>query len=349
MRSPQISRSLWRRLRRVRPSRDGSLALRPCRVFLKDGRWLDRVYLVEEEEYLRHWKVPPGEDPSRTPLPLSAIVDVDESPTRLPARYADRIYRAGESWQRYTVFSLVLSDGRRLPYLMGHAVDFPQWPDDVTPDMVVASLPHEAPREFRHRTPAPHQADASHRWCLYRRLPARWPRAMAAVWALLTWGGVAVLVGSVRVLQVGLESLIPRADIVIRLKTLLRLDPSVLPALVMLVLQAGLIAAPLVRRKWWLLRLTAGVLMVPALLLSGEWWKLGLRVNGHGPYELLVVALLLWGIPLANLFLLLLPSPQASRGRRNTRQEAQQAPVAEADVSEPPHRPETEAGKSQVS
>lgn len=321
MKPPTLSRPLWRRLKRVRPSCDSFLDLRPCRVLLKDGRWLDRVYLVEEAPYLRQWKIRPKEDPSCRDLPLDSIVDVDESPTRLPARFATRLYRAGESWQRFTVFTLVLENGRRLPYLMGHSVDFPQWPDDVTPDLVAGVIPHEAPTEFRSRTPSPHQAAAHHRWCVYRRPPKRWPRVVSALWTLFTWSSAFFLVAAAWLLQPGLGLLVPQAAVVSTLQRLSGPFSAHLPLASLLVLQAGSVAAPLVRRRRGGIRLGVFLAMVPALLLSPHWWELSRSVNGHGWRDRLIVALILWGIPAINAVLLLLPDRRKKRQDSTTAQE----------------------------
>ncbi|MCZ6779612.1 MAG: hypothetical protein O7F16_11700 [Acidobacteria bacterium] len=336
MKPPTLSRPLWRRLRRVRSSRDGSLDLRPCRVLLRDGRWLDRVYLVEEVPYLRQWKIHPKKDPSRRDLPLDSIVDVDDSPTRLPARFATRLYRAGESWQRFTVFTLVLENGRRLPYLMGHFLDFPQWPDDVTPELVTGVIPHEAPDEFRSRTPSPHQAAAPHRWCLYRRPPKRWPRVVSALWTLLTWSSAFFLVAAAWVLQPGLGLLIPHAAIVSMLERASGPFSAGLPMASLLVLQAGPVTAPLVRRKRGPFRLAVLLAMVPALLLSPHWWELSKSVNGHAWRDRLIVALILWGIPAINAVLLLLPDHRKMRQGSTTPQEPAppEAPAGTKDGKE---------------
>lgn len=310
-----IPRPLWRRLRRVRASHDGSLELRPCRVLLKEGRWIDRVYLVEEEAYLRLWKAPPGQDPARRGLPYDAIEDVAESLSRLPARFADRLYRAGESGAGYTLFTLVLSNGRRLPYQTGHAVDFPQWPDDVTPDLVQEVLPHQAPPVFRRRTPGPFEASAPHLWCLYRRPPARWPRAVAAAWALVTWGCAAVLADLGRaalaeagVLRFAVELLRGVASGGDRAQAALQWAAGI-------ALQGGLVAAPLLRRCSWGARLAALVLMLPGLALAPHlarsarlaWWA------GGEPRAQTGLALGLWMLPLLNAALLVFPARRAAR------------------------------------
>jgi hypothetical protein len=303
MQAPTLPRPLWRRLRRIRPSRDGSLLLRPCRVLLKEGRWVDRVYLVDEAAYLRLWKMPPGEDASRRPLPAEEIVDVAESPTRLPARFADRLYRAGESGAGYTCFTLVLKGGRRLPYMTGHAVDFPQWPDDVTPDLVREVLPHEVPAEFKKRTPLTHEASAPHLWCLYRPPRPRWPRVAAAAATGVSWVCAAVLADFGRQMLATLPAVGVMADL---LRGVLAPGPAALAAVAAALgwlLQAGLILAPLVRRRGRWARLLALAAMLPALGLGHQliragragWWA-----SFAGPRWRIAAEALLWLVPVVN-------------------------------------------------
>jgi hypothetical protein len=313
MQAASISRSLWRQLKRVRPSHDGSLELRPCRALLKEGRWVDRVYLVEEEAYLRHWQVHPEEDASRRALALEAIEEVAESPTRLPVRVADRLYRAGESGKGYAVFTLLLSNGRRLPYHTGHAVDFPQWPDDVTPDLVEDALPHEVPEEFRRRTPGPQEASAPHLWCLYRRSQPRWPRVVSAVWAILTWACAAWLVQRGRAFLAGAWPRLERTAPLDRLSSLGALETQAVITVLALALQAGLVAAPFVRRRSPLARLGILILMAPALALSAALTgaeQSGLAAAGTGGELALFLAL--WLVPVVNALLLVLPGRRSA-------------------------------------
>ena len=313
MQAPSISRSLWRRLRRVRPSHDGSLELRPCRALLKEGRWVDRVYLVEEAAYLRHWQIPPEEDASRRALALEAIEDVAESPTRLPVRVADRLYRAGESGKGYAVFTLLLSNGRRLPYHTGHAVDFPQWPDDVTPDLVEDALPHEASEEFRRRTPGPQEGSAPHLWCLYRRPQPRWPRVVSAAWATLTWACAAWFVQRGRVLLAGAWPRVERLAPLDWLSSLGAPETQAVITALALALQAGLVAAPFVRRRSPVARLAILILMAPALSLSTT--LLGAELGelaAAGPGGGLALFLALWLVPVVNALLLVLPGRRSA-------------------------------------
>ena len=52
-----ISEELFRQLLGVEPSRDGEMEYRPCRVRLKDGQTLDRVYVADATTYLGLWGI----------------------------------------------------------------------------------------------------------------------------------------------------------------------------------------------------------------------------------------------------------------------------------------------------
>jgi hypothetical protein len=79
------------------------------------------------------------------------------------------MYAAGESGMGYCIFTLVLADGRRLPYAVGNAVDFPNLPAGVTMDMVVDLLPHEGREAFAQRGARPTKTGAPYEWCVFRR------------------------------------------------------------------------------------------------------------------------------------------------------------------------------------
>lgn len=157
-----IGGELLDQLLRVEPSRNQHppLAYRPCRVALKDGRTLDRVYVVEAAPYIRLWGVWPEDDRAKPWVPIGDVVRIEDSPARLPARLATKLYAAGESGMGYCLFALILRDGRRVSCLTGNAVDFPGLPADVTPDMVVDVVPHSG-------DPQPHVPPLEYYWCLY--------------------------------------------------------------------------------------------------------------------------------------------------------------------------------------
>lgn len=132
----------------------------PCRVILRDGRILDTVYIVPEMPYLNTWGVYPENDRAKLSLSLEDVLRVENSPTRLPAQFANEVYKEGESGMGYNIFTVVFSDGERQAYGTGGAVDFIQYPDGKGPKDVVAVLPHEG------RNAAPVRSPDWY-WCLY--------------------------------------------------------------------------------------------------------------------------------------------------------------------------------------
>jgi len=157
----------------VEPSIDGDLEYRPCLVHLHDGRALDRVYVVQAEPYVRLWGIWPEHDQGKRSLSIDEVAQITESPSRLPARLATKMYEAGESGMGYCRFVLTLRDGRQLHYVMGDAVDFVELPSGVTPDDVLDLRPHEG-AAVQWQAPTSDHADASewgeagYAWCLYR-------------------------------------------------------------------------------------------------------------------------------------------------------------------------------------
>jgi len=151
-------------LGRVPTSRDRSFLYAPCRVELKSGETLPRVYLVEEASYLRQW----GNDPDRSMVDIADVLAVENSADRLPAQLADQVYEAGESGMGYVVFTVQLRDGRSIPFSTGNAVDFLDWPSDVNPSEAVAVEPHIG-REFFVHPDGGGRHGADYKWCLYSR------------------------------------------------------------------------------------------------------------------------------------------------------------------------------------
>jgi hypothetical protein len=148
-------------LRRIPPSRDGELQYYPCQVILRDGRSSDRVYVVEYGPYIRKWGVTPGQDPGKAEVRVEELTGITESPSRLPASMANRLYQAGESGMGYCVFTVVFRDGSRRVFVSGNAVDFIEYPEGFTPQDVLDVIPHAGRQD-------PTQFDApGNAWCLY--------------------------------------------------------------------------------------------------------------------------------------------------------------------------------------
>lgn len=147
-------------LANIEPSQDGELAYYPCRAILRGGAVLDTVYLEPEMPYLRVWGVYPEGDSGKRFISIDDVEKVEDSPVRLPARFANEIYRNGESGMGYTIFTVVFSDGNRQACVTGNAVDFILYPVGKGPGDVIAVLPHEGRNAGPVRTPEWY-------WCLY--------------------------------------------------------------------------------------------------------------------------------------------------------------------------------------
>jgi hypothetical protein len=147
-------------LTRIVPSRNGELTYYPCRVTLKTGENLDTVYIEPEKPYLSAWGVFPENDKAKKWVRIEDVAEVADSPVRLPASFADEIYRQGESGMGYTIFTVVFADGSRQPCVTGNAVDFIRYPAGKGPTDVIDVHPHEG------RDAEPVRAPEWH-WCLY--------------------------------------------------------------------------------------------------------------------------------------------------------------------------------------
>jgi hypothetical protein len=132
----------------------------PCRVTLKNGMIIDTVYIEPEQPYLRSWGVYPEDDRGKMSVRIEEVLKVEDSPRRLPAHFANEIYRGGESGMGYTIFTVVFSDGQRQAYGTGNAVDFIRYPEGKGPHDVVAVEPHVG----RGANPV---SSPEWYWCLY--------------------------------------------------------------------------------------------------------------------------------------------------------------------------------------
>ena len=168
-RYPAIPAELVAQLRVIEPSKGGVGDARcdyyPCRVELSDGKRLDYVIVAEARSWLVLW----GQQP-KPHVSIDDVRRIEESPFRLPAALATKLYAAGESGMGYCVFRVVLRDGRQLPFVTGNVVDFPALPTGVTWPDVVDVLPHEGLDRFRDRGPHADESGAPYRWCLFDRL-----------------------------------------------------------------------------------------------------------------------------------------------------------------------------------
>jgi hypothetical protein len=133
----------------------------PCAARLKDGTLAECVYFSAAKPWFEHWGVWPADDEGKRSVSILDVVSIEESPHRLPAKFANTLYEAGESGMGYTLFVVEFADGSSLPYGAGNAVDFITYPPGMTARDVVRVVPH-AGRTAANRGVCPEYA-----WCLF--------------------------------------------------------------------------------------------------------------------------------------------------------------------------------------
>jgi hypothetical protein len=141
--SQRLSDKLRQDLDSIPPSRAGDLNYWPCTARLKDGTVLACVYVVADGPYIKHWGVYPEQDRHKRYIYVSDVEALAESPLRLPAKFANKLYASAESGMGYTIFTVVFSDGSRQARVAGGAVDFISYPKGKGPSDVSDVLPHE--------------------------------------------------------------------------------------------------------------------------------------------------------------------------------------------------------------
>lgn len=111
---PKLPDKLREDLGAITLSRDGDLTYWPCAARMKDGTVLVCVYVVLEAPYIKHWGVYPQQDRGKSHISVADVDALAESPRRLPARFANKLYESGESGMSgYTIFRVVFADGSR--------------------------------------------------------------------------------------------------------------------------------------------------------------------------------------------------------------------------------------------
>lgn len=137
-----IPSSLLGKLEQIKPSRHGAISYFPCRVRLHDGSFRDRVYVLPAAEYIKQWGVYPEDDRGKDSIRIEDIADLQESPLRLPAEFANELYAHGESGMGYFTFRVRFRNGAARSYVTGSAVDFVPFPTGMTGADIVKVEPH---------------------------------------------------------------------------------------------------------------------------------------------------------------------------------------------------------------
>jgi len=146
----------------------------PAQVTLHNGTTHPCVYFADASEYIKVWGVWPDDDSGKNEIEMEDIAAISASPSRLPLKFAEQLYRAGESGMGYTAFELLYSDGSKSAHLAGNAIDFVGLPRGKQSIDMVHVLPH-AGRDSKNHIKTPDYA-----WCLFST-PPRNPSFLASL------------------------------------------------------------------------------------------------------------------------------------------------------------------------
>ena len=150
--APSLSPELSRQVAKIEPSQPWpGVLLYPCAVRTKGGVTLPRVYFAE-----------PSIVGNRSSISVDDVAAIFESEDRLPARFANCLYQAGETGMGMMAFQVVFPFGLKFRYLTGNFVDFLQFPPLLGPAQVRDVLPGGR-RTLRARGPRPAG------WCFFTR------------------------------------------------------------------------------------------------------------------------------------------------------------------------------------
>jgi hypothetical protein len=156
-----ISQELYLALMAIPPSGDDYLEYHPVSLQLKDGTFVDRAYLMPMATYLRWW----GPDwEGRSYIPIRDVSRIAECPSRLPQKFANKLYAAGESGMGYCIFTIDFADGTSCVFVTGNAVDFLDYPRGKSGKDVVDVKPHQGRNEWQAGN---YRGGADYQWVLF--------------------------------------------------------------------------------------------------------------------------------------------------------------------------------------
>lgn len=127
------------------------------------------MYIVEADPYKQLWGIWPEQDPAMRSIAIEEVHVIEESPHRLPAQLATKLYADDETGPGYFEYTAVLADGTMIPCLTGGALDFPLLPDGVSGNAIVGVIRGSSNPAWRDRAAAFNQASPEYAWCLYLR------------------------------------------------------------------------------------------------------------------------------------------------------------------------------------
>jgi hypothetical protein len=147
----ELSSDVQWQLNKIEPSvTTYGVLLYPCSVQLQDRVVRECVYFVDLSGFKRLWgSERPEEVPGLWAISPSQVASIRESSCRLAAKFANEIYKAGESGMGYFDFCLVFSWWCRRDYCVGSFVDFLEYPRWLSPSDVKRVMLYRNKRRLR--------------------------------------------------------------------------------------------------------------------------------------------------------------------------------------------------------
>lgn len=138
--APQLTVTQQEQLSRIEPSISNGVRLYPCSVKLRDGKLLDCVYMIEAEDFRRRTHFEHPEDFGGRSVNVEDVASILDSRQRLPARFANQLYDAGESGMGYWSFVVMFRWWRRKRFT-ATSIDFINYPLGMGPSDVKGVQP----------------------------------------------------------------------------------------------------------------------------------------------------------------------------------------------------------------
>jgi hypothetical protein len=131
----------------------------PCAVKIEDGRELLCVYFIDANEHANtKGKIQQG---VHHRIPVEQVVDIFDSPYKLPQPLADELYQQGETTMGAYFFTVEFSNGAQLSYSTGGMVDFIDTPKGLKSSDAVKVIPHKMLSNNQ-------SSGKDYYWCIYR-------------------------------------------------------------------------------------------------------------------------------------------------------------------------------------
>jgi hypothetical protein len=155
-----LSDAAYQQLGHIEPIVNHGIIFYPCSVQTTTGQLVSCVYITEETGYFRRWGVWPEDDKGKHAIHVNEISSIAESPCRLPARYANELYKAGETGMGYQIFTVRFKTNIDQTYLAGGVLDFINYPKGLREDDILQVSAGQSGHPPYLRIP-------TYYWCLY--------------------------------------------------------------------------------------------------------------------------------------------------------------------------------------